>query len=174
MKTVPIEGPYCRVADPEWDDPLDPSFAAATGQRWNPPGMECLYLNRDEATARANVLRKFVGLAYGPEDLDPLTAPLLINVEVPAGNAADGYTDRGFRSLGLPDTYPWDADGSPIPHGTCQAIGRSVHDAGLHGVDYRSAAPGGNRELAWFPRGSAARETSRLAFDDWWQRCGAA
>ena len=39
MRTVPIEGPYCRVADPEWADPLDRSFAAATGQRWNPPAM---------------------------------------------------------------------------------------------------------------------------------------
>ena len=169
MKTVPIEGPYCRVADPEWDDPLDPSFSAATGQRWNPPGMACLYLNRDEATARANLLRKFAGLAYGPADLDPATAPLLIDVEVPAGDAADAYTDDGLRSLGLQDTYPFDADGSPVPHSTCQAVGQDIHDAGLHGVDYRSAAPGGDRELARFPRGLAATETSRRTLDEWWR-----
>lgn len=168
MKTVPIEGSYCRVADPEWDDPLDPSFSAAIGQRWNPPGLECLYLNRDETTARANVLRKFAGLAYGPEDLDPATAPLLINVEVPAGDAADAYTDAGLKSLGLPVTYPCDADGGTVSHSSCQAIGRSVHDAGLHGVDYRSAASGGDRELAWFPHGLAAQEGVRRAFDEWW------
>ena len=168
MRTVPIEGPYCRVADPEWADPLDPSFAAATGQRWNPPGMACLYLNRDETTARANVLRLFAELAYGPEDLDPATAPLLIDVEVPAGHAADAYTDDGLKSLGLPDTYPHDTDGILIVHGTCQAVGQTVFDAGLHGVDHRSAAPSGDRELAWFPRGSAAQETSRRSFDDWW------
>ena len=168
MRTVPIEGVYCRVADPEWADPLDPSFSAVTGQRWNPPGMECLYLNRDEATARANVLRKFEGLAYGPEDLDPATAPLLISVEIPAADAADGYTDEGLRSLGLPDTYPFDADGALIAHSTCQPIGQRVHDAGLHGVDYRSAAPGGNRELAWFPRGATPKQTSRHPFTAWW------
>lgn len=114
------------------------------------------------------MLCKFAGLAYGPEDLDPVIAPLLIGVELPAGNAADGYTDDGLRSLELPDTYPCDAEGRLIEHSACQAIGRSVHDAGLHGVDYRSAATGGNRELAWFPRESAAQETSRRAFDDWW------
>ena len=168
MKTVPIEGLYCRVADPEWADPLDPSFAAAAGQRWNPPGMACLYLNRDETTARANVLRLFAGLAYGPEDLDPATAPLLISVAVPAGHAADAYTDDGLGSLGLPATYPRDTDGSFVPHGTCQAIGTTVFAAGLQGVDYRSAAPGGDRELAWFARGSDALEASRRSFDDWW------
>lgn len=168
MKTVPIEGPHCRVAEPDWDDPLDPTFAAAIGQRWNPPGLECLYLNRDEATARANVLYKLAGQPYGPEDLDPATAPLLIDVKVPAGDAADAYTDDGLNSLGLQDTYPNDTDGSPIPHSVCQVVGRSVYEEGLHGVDYRSAAPGGNRELAWFPRGLAARETSRRTFDEWW------
>ena len=168
MQAVAIEGPYCRVADPEWADPLDPSFAAATGQRWNPPGLACLYLNRDEATARANVRRLFTGLPYGPEDLDPATAPLLVSVAVPAGQAADAYSDDGLVSLGLPDTYPRDVDGGLISHSICQTVGQAVFDAGLHGVDYRSAAPGGDRELAWFPRGSSAREESRRAFEDWW------
>ncbi|MCY3618164.1 MAG: RES family NAD+ phosphorylase [Acidimicrobiaceae bacterium] len=168
MLTVAIEGTYCRVADPEWDDPLDPSYAASRGQRWNPPGMECLYLNRDEYTARANVLRRFAGLAYGPEDLDPATAPVLVEVTVPAGQAADAYSDNGLASLGLPHTYPHNPDGSLIPHSTCQPIGTTVLDAGLDGVDYRSAAAGGDRELAWFPRGAAARQRSRRTFDDWW------
>ena len=130
--------------------------------------MACLYLNRDEATARANVLRRFAGLAYGPEDLDPATAPLLISVVVPPGHAADAYTGAGLGSLGLPATYPRDTDGSLVPHSTCQAIGTAVFAAGLQGVDCRSAAPGGDRELAWFARGSAAVEASRRAFDDWW------
>ena len=55
MVQTMIEGAYCRVAEPEWAAPLDPSFAAAEGQRRNPQGMECLYLNRAEATALANV-----------------------------------------------------------------------------------------------------------------------
>lgn len=168
MLTVAIEGVYCRVADPEWDDSLDPSYAASQGQRWNPPGTECLYLNRDEQTARANVARRFVGLAYGPEDLDPATAPVLVEVTLPAGQAADAYSDGGLASLGLPDTYPHNADGRPMPHSTCQPIGTAVLDAGLDGVDYRSAAADGDRELAWFPRGRAAQQRSRRTFNDWW------
>ena len=168
MKTVPLEGVYCRVADPEWADPLDPSYAASRGQRWNRPGMECLYLNRDEDTARANVLRRFAGLAYGPEDLDPATAPVLVEVTVPAGQAADAYSGDGLVSLGLSHTYPHNAGGSLIPHSACQPIGEAVFDAGLDGVDYRSAAAGGDRELAWFPRGAAAQKRSRRTFDDWW------
>lgn len=168
MQTVAIEGIYCRVAEPYWDDPLDPSYAAARGQRWNPPGMECLYLNRDEETARANVLRRYAGLAYGPEDFDPATAPVLVEVTVPAGQAADAYSGDGLAFLGLPDTYPHNADGSLIPHSACQPIGQAVFEAGLDGVDYRSAAVSGDRELAWFPRGAAAGQRLRRAFDDWW------
>ncbi len=84
---------------------------------------------------------------------------------MPAGQAADANSDDGLASLGLPHTYPHTADGSLIPHSTCQPIGTAV----LDGVDYRSAAAGGDRELAWFPRGVAAQQRSRRTFDDWWQ-----
>ena len=169
MKTARIGGLYYRVADPDWPDPLDPSFASvAPGRRWNPRGLPCLYLNGDEATARANVAQRFVGLPYGPEDLDPATAPLLLGVEVPRGDTADAYRDDGLAALGLPTTYPNDANGDPIPHSVCQPVGQAIFAAGLDGVDCRSAAVGGFRELAWFPRDSRAKEVSRRAFDEWW------
>lgn len=169
MRTVPITDVFYRVADPDWSDPLDPSFAAANaGQRWNPPGLHCLYLNRDEQTARANLLRLFVGLPYGPEDLDPATAPFLLDVLLPSGDAADAYTDDGLVELSLPTTYPTDAHGDVIPHETCQPIGLQIFESGLDGVDCRSAAEGGVRELAWFPRDSVAVEVARQAFDQWW------
>jgi hypothetical protein len=169
VRTTPIDGVYYRVADPDWADALDPSFAAArAGQRWNPAGLPCLYLNRDESTARANVARRFVGLPYGPTDLDPATAPLLVEVDLPAGVAADAATDEGLVDLGLPTTYPLDRHGQPVPHATCQPIGRRVFDVGLDGIDCRSAAPGGGRELAWFPRDAAAIERRRRPFDEWW------
>lgn len=169
MKTVPLADIYYRVADPDWVDPLDPSFAATgAGQRWNPPGLPCLYLNQDEATARANVNRLFAGLPYGPEDLDPATAPLLLDVVLPDGTAADAYTDDGLQGLGLPTTYPVGTDGVLIPHAECQPIGQQAFDAGLDGVDCRSAAEGGNRELAWFARNAVASESSRRGFDEWW------
>ena len=169
MLTVPIGGLYYRVADPDWADPLDPSFAAAPpGQRWNPTGLACLYLNHDKTTARANVMKRFVGLPYGPEDLNPATAPLLLGVDVPEGAAADAYTEAGLSAMGLPGTYPHDTAGDVIPHQTCQPIGRAAHDAGLDGIDCRSAAADNGRELAWFPGHGTASEASRLGFDHWW------
>lgn len=169
IEEVGIGGVYCRVADPDWSDPLDPKFAAGQpGQRWNPPGLPCLYLDHDEQTARANVARLFVGLPYGPEDLDPATAPILLEVDVPDGRAADAFTDRGLTGVGLPASYPVDDEGVAIPHSRCQPVGRQAVDQGLDGVDCRSAAPGGHRELAWFPRDTRARATSRRGFDAWW------
>lgn len=169
MRTTSIADLYYRVADPDWADSLDPSFAAAgIGQRWNPPGLPCLYLDRDETTARANVQHLYVGLPYGPEDLDPATAPVLIDVSLPTGVAADAFTDEGLADLGLPTTYPMNVRGGVISHATCQPVGQGVFAAGLDGVDCRSAAVGGNRELAWFPRDSVAETAARRAFDQWW------
>ena len=169
MRVVALAQVLYRVADPDWNDPLDPSFAAAfPGQRWNPPGLPCLCLNGDEPTARANVMRLFDGLPYGPEDLDTATAPILLDVRIPPGDAADAFTDDGLKQLGLPTSYPQDDAGDVIEHATCQPIGRAVFDAGHHGVDARSAAPGGTRELAWFPGGDVATEVQQRAFDEWW------
>ena len=169
MLNVSIGGHYYRVADPDWADPLDPSFASIPpGQRWNPAGLLCLYLNHDKATARANVMKRFVGLPYGPEDLDPATAPLLLSVDVPEGEAADAYSESGLTAMGLPTTYPYNSAGELIPHLVCQPIGRAAYGAGLDGVDCRSAAADNCRELAWFPRYRSAAETSRLRFDHWW------
>jgi len=165
----PVGGSYYRVADPDWSNPLDPSFASlGPGQRWNPAGLSCLYLNTDITTARANVERQFAGLPYGPENLDPATAPLLVEAQVPQGQAADAFTDKGLAALGLPTSYPYDTKGNLIPHVACQPIGQAAFDSQLDGVDCRSAAVGGQRELAWFPRGALAHETKRQAFDEWW------
>ena len=38
-----------------------------------------VYLNGDERVARANVLQRFEGLPYGPEDLEPSAAPALVS-----------------------------------------------------------------------------------------------
>jgi hypothetical protein len=169
MIIVAIGGTYYRVADPDWTNPLDPSHAAMRdGQRWNPPGLATLYVNADRATARSNVARLFKGLPYGPEDLDPATAPLLVHVDVPEGRAADAYSDEGLSELGLPTTYPSDEAGGEVPHSRCQPIGKAIFDAGLNGVDCRSAARSGGRELAWYPRSASPTEQSRERFVDWW------
>jgi hypothetical protein len=165
----PFNAPFFRVADPDWPEPLDPGFAAqGDGQRWNPTGLPCLYLNFDVQTARANVNHRFEGQPFGPADLDPATAPTLIEVSVPSGMALDASTDAGLESIGLPISYPVDAAGTVIPHDTCQPIGAAAFVAGHDGVDCRSAAPGGVRELAWFPREQTATETTRQPFETWW------
>jgi hypothetical protein len=43
---LPDDGVWLRLAEPEWEDPLDPSFAAFQGGRWNAPGSyPALYRN---------------------------------------------------------------------------------------------------------------------------------
>jgi RES domain len=166
---VPISGEFLRVADADWVDPLDATFAAQPpGQRWNPPGVQCLCFNRDHATARANVARLYEGKPYGPEDLDPATAPVLIEVAIPDGVAADAYSPAGLADLGLPVSYPLDAAGLTIAHAVCQPLGQGALDAGLDGVDAKSAAVGGDRELAWFPKGRTLTSEPAVPFDEWW------
>lgn len=168
-ETSTIGGRYLRVADPEWVDPLDATYAAlGDGQRWNPPGLPCLYLNADQMTARSNVDRLYIGLPYSAEDLDPAEAPLLVEVDIPAGTALDAYSDAGLSAVGLPTTFPRDALGNLVPHATCQPIGAGAFAAALDGVDARSAAPRGGRELAWFPRSHAATKISVRQFQDWY------
>lgn len=168
MRAVPIGGQYMRVADPLWADPTDASFAADTPGRWNPAGVDCLYLNDDIDTARANVRHLFVGQAVQPEDLDPRSAPVLVWLDIPAGTAADGATPAGLAAVGLPATYPLDDMGLVVSHATCQAIGEAAHTAGHDGVFARSAAPGGNHELAWFARGRIANVEDTEPFDEWY------
>ncbi len=165
---------WWRIADPAWEDPLDPSYAARVGGRWNPPdSFPTLYLSEDLVTARAN-LRKFIAdWAYEPEDLRPGRAPLLVGARLPrAQRAADLHTPRGLARAGLPRTYPRDASGAPVPHAACQSVGVRASEAGLRGVRARSAqtADGVGRELAWFPATarSRAREVARSAFADWY------
>ncbi len=63
----------CASPIPAGTDPLTGEFAKARGGRWNPPGaFAVVYLNRDEAVARANVLRGCLRAGrIGPEDLEP-------------------------------------------------------------------------------------------------------
>ena len=78
-ETIPVSHTWWRIADPVWTNPLDPSFSARHGGRWNPPnGFSVLYLNEDKVTARLN-LRLFIhGKPYEPEDLRDDTGPVLV------------------------------------------------------------------------------------------------
>lgn len=171
-ETLP-EQTWLRVADEDWSDPLDPSYAAEHGGRWNPPkSYPTLYLNQDLDTARAQIRKLLAGQPAEPEDLDP-PYTLVLAALPRRQQAADATTNAGLAALGLPHSYPIDVAGQEIAHSTCQPIGVAVHDAGLQGVHCRSAATpdGTGREWAWFP----ARSTSRaravgeaLPFSVWW------
>lgn len=164
-------GPVFRVADPAWQEPLDATFAGRTGGRWNPPAsFGVLYLNGSVSVARANVEHLYVGLPYGPEDLDSATAPMLLHLDVRVESYADAVTDTGLARLGLPTSYPRDAAGQLVEHGICQSIGQAAYDDAEPGVACRSAAPGASgEELAWFALPLRARPTlaQTRSFDEW-------
>jgi hypothetical protein len=173
FRHVVREGRYVRVADPAWRRPLDPSFAAAAGGRWNPPGsFPVVYLCATPEVARANVARRFEGLPYGVLDLQPERRPVLVDTDVPSHRAADVVTDAGCQAAGLPRTYPFDARGRRIGWERTQPIGADAWEGGERSIACRSAAlPRGTRgeELAWFVRDRASqlRVRRRRAFDAW-------
>ena len=163
---------WLRVADPTWDDPLDPTHAATRGGRWNPPSSyPTLYLNEDIETAREQVVALLRGSPVTPDDLDP-GYDLVVATLPRSQDVADAVGDAGLEALGLPATYPRHGNGRPIRHDVCQPIGQAVKDAGLRGVHARSAATddGTGRELAWFParESSTATLEQRLPFREWW------
>jgi len=145
-------GVHYRVADAAWADPLDASYSARTGARWNAPGsFGVLYLSTTLGVARANVRRLFHGQPYGPEDLDPSAAPVLIDVDLQEDDYVDVVTPEGIAAAGLPVTYPLAADGGTVPHTTCQPVGQEAYLAGERGMVCVSAARGtAGTELAWF------------------------
>lgn len=170
MRTIRRGGPYLRVADPDWEDPLDGRYAAESGGRWNPPeSFPVIYLCRSVEVARANVYHRLRGQPYGPEDLRPGAGPILVRTRVPEDRYLNAITEAGLRDLGLPKTYPLDSRRRIVPHGRCQPIGLRARDAGLPGIAARSAAAKDGEELAYFGRRKLRRGAVR-AFDEWfWQ-----
>lgn len=168
-------GLFSRVADPAWADPLDPSYAQRSGGRWNPPqGFGIVYLCADVATARANVARLYFGLPYGPEDLDPESAPQLVEVDIARESYVDAVSAAGLRALDLPTSYPLAGDGTTVPHAVCQPIGQRLYEDRELGIAARSAAPGAahGRELAWFaqPGRQPLTVAARRPFETWFWR----
>lgn len=174
-EVLPDGHEWVRIADPSWEDPLDPSYAARFGGRWNPPDSHpTLYLNEDLDTARMNLRRFIADWPYEPEDLRHDNGPVLVAATLPRDQrVADVHTDAGVRAVGLAETYPLDPNGELVGHDRCQRIGLEAERAGLRGVRCRSArAPGsGGRELAWFPATSRSRAHHRWTrtFDEWFR-----
>lgn len=170
---IPNGHRWLRIADPQWTDPLDSSFAAEVGGRWNPPASyPTLYLNEDIVTARVNMRLWTDQWPYAPEDLRPEHAPVLVTATLPRDQtAADAHTPAGLAALGLPASYPTDGRNERVGHDRCQPIGAAVRSLDFHGIRCRSAQTplGAGRELAWFPRTSRSKAAEQLtqAFDEW-------
>ncbi len=162
IKTVGLPGgrAWLRVASAEWRDPLNPEYAQRVGGRWNPPSsFPALYLNADLATARAQIERMLAGSPLTLDDLDEESFVLIATRLPRRQRCADAVSDAGLHALGLPRSYPVDAQGKPIFHSHCQPLGVAVHKRRLRGVWCRSAATpdGKGRELAWFPAGARSK-----------------
>ena len=165
---------WWRIAQADWSDPLDPTFAASHGGRWNlPNGFPSLYLNEDLVTARLNLRAFIAGWPYEPEDLRSDTGPLLIGATLPREqDVCDAHTPRGIADLDLPATYPVDGAGKIVSHTRCQLIGETVKARTLRGIRARSAQvrDGAGRELAWFPATARSRASlvATLQFHEWY------
>lgn len=165
-------GRYLRVADPEWSDPLDGSYSMRAGKRWNAQGsFPIVYLNATVEVARANCDDWFAGQPYGPLDLDPDKAPVLVETEVPAAEYVDVVSEAGCAALGLPTTYPLDASDSEVPLSVCQPLGQRLWDDAERGIACRSAAlPHGTvgEELAYFQRGDRLPQLRVRPLREWY------
>ncbi|MEN3280829.1 MAG: hypothetical protein V7607_1969 [Solirubrobacteraceae bacterium] len=172
MRHVSRGGPYVRVADPDWQDPLSPERARRHGGRWNAPGsFGVVYLNASVDLARAQVRHRLQPRGIRPEDLDPDRGPVLVHTRVPEDEYADAVTSDGLAELDLPATYPVDERGTPVPHATCQRIGQAAWDAGERGIACRSAAgsaPPDAEELAFFARRRLRVQHSEPFVDWYW------
>jgi len=149
VRTIGAQGLFYRVADPTWKNPLDTSFAAAIGGRWNPVGLGALYLNATRSAALANARRAiFARWGRALEDLRPEALPDLQHVDVSAGGVyLDARSPDGIAELGLPATFP-----IGVPHPPCQALGAAAAAAGLDGVSPLSAVAPTQGELVVFDR----------------------
>ncbi len=169
-------GRHVRVVDPAWRSPLDGSYAAQRGGRWNPPGsFPVVHLCSTVQVARANVLRRFDGLPYSVLDLLPDRRPDLVETDVREHRAVDVVTDAGCRAAGLPPTYPREPDGTEVRWARCQRIGQIAWEQAEAAIACRSAAARAgdeDEELAWLVHGreDRLRVRRRRSFDDWFAR----
>jgi len=80
LESIRRSGTYFRVFKPEWNDPLDTTYARrSSDNRWNPPGeFGALYLNKTLEVAAANARRQHAGRVIGLFDLKPARRPWLL------------------------------------------------------------------------------------------------
>lgn len=104
-ETLPTGHEWYRICDPAWGDPLDGTFAALRGGRWNPPGSwRTLYLSEDPLTARLNLSGFIARWPFEPEDLTDAGGPDLVVATLPRGQRV---ADVLVRRMSFREWY-WD------------------------------------------------------------------
>jgi len=170
LRYLERSGAYARICDPAWADPLDTSYAAKYGGRWNAAGsFGVLYTNATIAVAAANARRNFEREIATVFDLRPEFRPDLQYVEVRAAPFVDAVTDAGVRALRLPRTFPF-----RVAHAPCQRIGARSHARRDNGIASRSSAEATpttvvGEELAVFDIAiGLVTRRERVRFDRWY------
>ena len=136
-----VDGIFFRHTGPE-RDPLSGFGASVMGGRWNPQGIETVYLARPLATCRAEFHRMAAGQGSGPKSFLPRTVHTVAVTDL---IVADLTVEGAMAALGLSSedlTGPFEA---------CQLVGDAASTLGLGGVLAPSAA-GDGEVLAVFSR----------------------
>lgn len=168
LSTIERGGGYVRVVGPAWIDPGDPSFAAVSGGRWNPPGaFGALYLCASVAVAAANARAGHADRAIKLFDLLPDARPMLARFDIPPHRALDVITPAGIAGLALPERTPFG-----VPWSACQPVAAAAYAAGLDSLAAWSNAEATatsfvGEELAIFDR-HRFEERDRVPFDAWY------
>ena len=162
---------WLRVCKSTWEDPVDTSFARQSGGRWNPPeSWDALYLSRDLVTARSQLDVMVEGSFVTINDLRTEVYQL-VGVGLPNDQrAVDLVSADGVAAAGFAPTYPLDGAGDIFRHEDCWPVAREGFDAGLDGVECRSAKAtnGSGSEFCWWPRSrTVTRVTSRVTLEHW-------
>lgn len=132
--SVAPDRPLLRVVKAGWPDPLDTSYSASAGGRWNPAGsFEALYTFGSPRGARAYAWEKLHRIGVVPEDLVPDSQPQLVEVGW-KGRVVDVATDAGVGAAGFAHDFP-----AGVGWARTQPPAQVWHDAQHEGVQYRSA-----------------------------------
>ena len=170
MKRLSRGGRYYRVVNPNWADPLDPSYSKRYGGRWTPPGeFGALYLCATVDVAAANARAQHRHRAIQLFDLRPLARPSLVMVNVPENRFLDVVTEAGLAALRFPRTYPFG-----VAYERCWPIARRAYAQRIAGIASRSNAEATStfwigEELALFDYSLPVRRVGKIkSFAQWY------
>lgn len=136
-----IDGDFFRHTGPN-RDPLSGTGASLLGGRWNPPGIETVYLARPLATCRAEFHRMAAGQGSGTESFLPRTVHTIAVTDL---QVTDLTAEGAMAAVGL------SIEALDGPFEACQFVGDVASTLGLGGVLAPSAS-GSGEVLAVFSR----------------------